>query len=97
LEGGALSVSGAERKCATALATEGVLWHFKFMSKAHGKSNGTSRILGAKAFGAISAVEGLKLSHDSRARLDLLRRSGLGGEERRTAVKDAYRSPRASK
>lgn len=67
------------------------------MSKAQSKSNGGSRILGSRAFAAISAVEGLKLSRDSAERLDTLRSSGLGGEERRSAVRDAYRSPRASK
>jgi len=66
------------------------------MSKAQGK-NGASRVLGSKAFAAISAVEGLKLGRDSRARLDRLRSSGLGGEERRSAVREAYRSARTSK
>jgi hypothetical protein len=67
------------------------------MSKSQSRTNGASRVIGSKAFAAISAVEGLKLGHDSRARLDRLRSSGLGGEERRSAVRDAYRSPRGSK
>jgi len=67
------------------------------MSRAKGRTNGALRVIGAKAFAAISAVEGLKLGRDSRARLERLRSSGLGGEERRSAVRDAYRSPRAPK
>jgi hypothetical protein len=67
------------------------------MSKARNKPDGRSRVIGPRAFAAISAVEGLKLSRDSRARLDTLRSSGLGGDERRSAVRDAYRSPRAPK
>jgi len=67
------------------------------MSKAQSGTNGASRVIGSKAFAAISAVEGLKLSRDSRARLDRLRSSSLGGDERRSAVREAYRSPRAPK
>jgi len=67
------------------------------MSKSDGKTTGASRTIGSKAFAAISAVEGLKLGRDSRARLDRLRSSGLGGEERRSAVREAYRSARNSK
>jgi hypothetical protein len=67
------------------------------MSKPSSRSNGGSRVIGSRAFAAISAVEGLKLSRDSNARLDRLRSSSLGGEERRSAVRDAYRSPRAPK
>ena len=67
------------------------------MSKARSKPDGGSRVIGSRAFAAISAVEGLKLSRDSRARLDRLRSSSLGDEERRSAVRDAYRSPRAPK
>lgn len=62
------------------------------MSKARSKPDDGSRVIGSRAFAAISAVEGLKLSRDSRARLNRLRSSGLGGEERRSAVRDAYRS-----
>jgi hypothetical protein len=67
------------------------------MSKIQSKPNGGSRIIGSRAFAAISAVEGLKLSCASRERLDRLRSSDLSGEERRSAVRNAYRSPRASK
>lgn len=67
------------------------------MSKARSKPDTRSRVLGSRAFAAISAVEGLKLSRASRERLDELRSSSLGGEERRSAVRDAYRSLRASK
>jgi hypothetical protein len=65
------------------------------MSKVRSKTDGKSRVIGSGAFAAISAVEGLKLSRDSRVRLDGLRSSSLGSEERRSAVRDAYRSPRA--
>jgi hypothetical protein len=67
------------------------------MSKARTKSDGKSRILGTRAFAAISAVEGLTLSRDSHSRLETLRSSSLGGDERRSAVRDAYRSLRTSK
>lgn len=67
------------------------------MSKAHGKSDAKSRVIGSRAFAAISAVEGLKLSGDSNARLDTLRSSTLGGEERRSVVRDAYKGLRNSK
>lgn len=67
------------------------------MSKASSKPAGRSRILGSKAFAAISAVEGLKLGHDSEARLHTLRSSALGGEDRRSVVRAAYRDLRTSK
>jgi hypothetical protein len=67
------------------------------MSKASNKPVARSRILGSRAFAAISAVEGLKLGRDSSARLDRLRSSALGGEERRSAVRAAYRDLRTSK
>jgi len=67
------------------------------MSKASNKPVAGSRVLGSRAFAAISAVEGLKLNRDSSIRLETLRSSSLGGEERRSAVRDAYRSPRTSK
>lgn len=67
------------------------------MSRASNKADARSRVLGSRAFAAISAVEGLKLCRDSAARLDTLRSSALGGDERRSVVRDAYRSPRVSK
>ena len=48
------------------------------------------RVLGAKAFAAITAVEGLRLSSTSRRRLDTLKASGLSTEERRAEVLRAY-------
>jgi hypothetical protein len=51
-----------------------------------------SRVLGTKAFAAISAVEGLRLSATSRKRLDLLKASGLSAEERRAEVLRTYAS-----
>ena len=49
-------------------------------------------VIGAKAFAAITAVEGLKLSDASRRRVDRLKASGLPGEERRAEILRAYRS-----
>jgi hypothetical protein len=51
-----------------------------------------SAVIGAKAFAAITAVEGLRLSAASRQRLQRLKSSGLAGEERRAEVLRAYRS-----
>jgi len=79
------------------MATLRALWHCVFMSKGRGRTDAKSRVIGSKAFAAISAVEGLKLSGDSDARLTALRSRSIGGDERRAAVWDAYRSLRASK
>lgn len=49
-----------------------------------------SRVLGPKAFAAISAVEGLRLSTVSRRRLETLKATGLSAEERRAEVLRAY-------
>lgn len=49
-------------------------------------------VIGAKAFAAITAVEGLKLSDASRRRVDRLKASGLPSEERRAEILRAYRS-----
>jgi hypothetical protein len=49
-----------------------------------------SRILGTKAFAAITAVEGLRLSAASRARLDTMKAAGLTAEQRRAEVLRAY-------
>jgi hypothetical protein len=46
--------------------------------------------LGAKAFAAISAVEGLLLSASSTRRLNTLKASGLTADERRAEVLRAY-------
>jgi hypothetical protein len=51
-----------------------------------------ARVLGTKAFVAISTVEGLRLSASSRKRLDLLKASGLTTEERRAEVLRTYAS-----
>jgi hypothetical protein len=50
----------------------------------------SGRILGTKAFAAISAVEGLRPSPASRRRLELLKTSALSGDERRAEVRRAY-------
>lgn len=49
-----------------------------------------ARVLGTKAFAAITAVEGLRLSTASRRRLDALKATGLSAEERRAEVLRAY-------
>lgn len=64
-------------------------------SKTSPKSN--SRVLGAKAFAAISAVEGLRLSTASRRRLEALKATGLSAEERRAEVLRAYSGLRSKK
>jgi hypothetical protein len=55
-------------------------------------SKAPSRVIGAKIFAAITAVEGLKLAPASRRRIERLMASGLGGDERRAEVLRAYRS-----
>ncbi len=45
-----------------------------------------SIILGENAFAAISAVEGLVLSEESRARIDALRGEGLSNDQIRLAI-----------
>lgn len=49
-----------------------------------------SRVLGARAFAAITAVEGLRLSSASRRRLEVLKASSLSSDERRAEVLRAY-------
>jgi len=56
------------------------------------KLSSRSRVIGAKAFAAITGVEGLKLGTASRVRLQKLKASGLGERERRAEVLRAYRS-----
>lgn len=53
-----------------------------------------SRTLGIRAFAAISRVEGLRLSSESKKRLAMLRRSKLSRGEQRAAVIQAYRKPK---
>ncbi len=61
------------------------------MSKRAAKSTQAAPlILGAKAFAAISAVEGLQLNAASRQRLDALKAADLTPDERRTEVLRAY-------
>lgn len=49
------------------------------------------RTLGKKAAAAIAAVEGLRLSPESRKRLDALEAAGLTPEERRAAILKHYK------
>ncbi len=57
-------------------------------------SKSGARILGAKKFAAIAAVEGLRLSAASKKRLASLRASELTPDERRAEVLRAYSSPK---
>jgi hypothetical protein len=56
------------------------------------KSSGTRRILGAKAFAAITAVEGLELSAAGKKRLKTSRRLKMSQDERRAEIVRAYTS-----
>ncbi len=51
-----------------------------------------ARVLGAKAFAAITAVEGLHLNGESKKRLERLRACDLSPEERRAEVLSVYAS-----
>jgi hypothetical protein len=51
-------------------------------------------VIGTKAFAAITAVEGLKLSAASKSRLSNLKAKGLNNDERRAEVIRAYRATR---
>lgn len=66
------------------------------MSKrtARTSSKSAARVLGAKTFAAIAAVEGLRLSASSKKRLAALRASELTPDERRAEVLRAYSSPK---
>ena len=66
------------------------------MSKRSPNNSGrpASRILGAKTFAAIAAVEGLRLGAASKKRLDALRASELTPDERRAEVLRAYSAPK---
>lgn len=56
--------------------------------KARGASAG--HVIGAAAFAAISAVEGLKLSPAARRRIAVFQRKRMTPDERRAAVLKAY-------
>lgn len=49
-----------------------------------------SRVLGARVFAAISAIEGLKLTAAGKRRLDLMDERKLTPDERRAEVLRAY-------
>jgi hypothetical protein len=51
-------------------------------------------VIGTKAFAAITAVEGLKLSAASKARLSNLKAKGLNNDERRAEIMRVYRADR---
>lgn len=65
------------------------LWYIEFMAKST-KTTGKSRVIGAKSFAAISAVEGLRLKGASKKRVASLRASELSPDERRAEVIRAY-------
>jgi hypothetical protein len=54
------------------------------------KINVPGRVLGARTFAAITAVEGLRLGTASRKRLQALKAGGLSPAERREEVLRAY-------
>lgn len=56
-----------------------------------------ARTLGRKAFAAITAVEGLRLSSESSKRLDALEAADISEEERRAAVLKAYKGAKRRK
>lgn len=66
------------------------------MSTSPTKRPKPTRVLGARTFAAISAVEGLHLSPTSRARLNRMAAEGLPRDERRKALLREWRgkSPR---
>jgi hypothetical protein len=53
-------------------------------------SKATAQVLGGRAYAAIAAVEGLRLSAASKKRIASLRASNLTPEERRAEVVRAY-------
>lgn len=71
------------------MASRSYLWHIMPM-----KRRATKTALGPKAFAAITAVEGLKLSAASKTRLSTLKAKGLTNEERRAEIIRAYRTAR---
>lgn len=66
------------------------------MSKQSSKSAArpAARVLGAKTFAAIAAVEGLRLNKTSQKRLAALKASSLTQDERRAEVLRAYSAPK---
>jgi hypothetical protein len=52
--------------------------------------NASSRVLGDKTFAAISAVEGLRLSAASQARLSAMKQKGLTPAQKRAEILRAY-------
>jgi hypothetical protein len=54
-----------------------------------------ARVLGERAFAAISAVEGIALTADSRQRLAAMRRRNLSPEEQRAEIIRAYAGVKA--
>jgi hypothetical protein len=63
------------------------------MAKSASSSKDKSRTLGKRAFAAISAVEGLRMSNEGKRRVD----SNASIEQRRAEVLRAYMEPKRSK
>jgi hypothetical protein len=61
------------------------------------KTSSRSRVLGAKTFAAIAAVEGLKLSAAGKKRLSTLKASGLSTAQRRKAILRSYKGAKGHK
>jgi hypothetical protein len=55
------------------------------------RKKSAKKILGSKKFAAISAVEGLSLTAESKHRLDKLMNSSLSPDQRRAEVIRAYK------
>jgi hypothetical protein len=62
------------------------------MSKNLSRKSESQRIMGRQVFAAISSVEGLELSENSKSRLDKLDAEGLSAREKRDAVIQVYLS-----
>jgi hypothetical protein len=58
------------------------------------KRSAAQNALGAKAFAAITAVEGLKLSTESKKRLIILKTNGLTHDQQRLEILRTYKVAR---
>ena len=55
------------------------------------------RVLGMRTFAAMSAVEGLRLSHAGKKRIAAMARSKLSPKEQRLKIVEAYRERKKSR
>lgn len=79
----------------SALASVPAVCHDSGMSTSPTKRSKPSRVLGARAFAAITAVEGLQLSPNSRARLSRMADDGLSRDKQREAILQVWRDKSA--